>query len=40
MMTEGEKAGLWAMIYLIMIFIATWWTIACITWYHIKEWFL
>jgi hypothetical protein len=39
-MTEGEKAGRYAMAYLLMALVATWWTIACIAWYHFKEWFL
>lgn len=39
-MSEGEKAGRWAMAYLLMVLIAAWWTIACIVWYHAKEWFL
>jgi hypothetical protein len=39
-MTEGEKAGRWAMAYLLVALVAIWWTIACIAWYHIKEWFL
>ena len=38
-MTEGEKAGRYAMAYLLMALVATWWTIACVVWYHVKEWF-
>lgn len=39
-MTEGEKAGRAAVVYLLMALVATWWTIACIAWHHFKEWFL
>ena len=39
-MTDGEKAGWWAVVYLSIALIGTWFTIACITWYHIKLWFL
>ena len=39
-MTEGEKAGWWAVAYLYMVLFATWWTIACIVGFHIKKWFL
>ena len=39
-MTEGDKAGLWALAYLYMALFATWWTVGCIVWYHIKKWFL
>ena len=35
-MTEGEKAGRYAMAYLLMALVATWWTIACIAWAFIK----
>jgi len=38
-MSEGEKAGVFAMIYLWMALIAVWFTIGCIAWYHIKELF-
>jgi hypothetical protein len=37
-MNEGEKAGVFAMIYLWMALIAVWFTIGCIAWYHIKRW--
>lgn len=39
-MNEGEKAGRWAMAYLLVALAVAWWTIACIVWYHIKEWLL
>lgn len=39
-MTEGEKAGRWAVAYLLVALVATWGTVACIAWYYIKEWFL
>lgn len=39
-MNEGERAGLWAMALLLMVLLATWFTIVCIVGYHIKEWFL
>ena len=39
-MTDGEKAGCWAMAWLLMVLFATWFTIVCIAWYHIVEWFL
>ena len=39
-MNEGEKAGRWAMVYLSMVLVATWFTILCIIGFHIKEWFL
>ena len=39
-MTEGEKAGRWAIAYLLIALVGAWWTIVCIAWYHIKEWFL
>jgi len=39
-MSEGEKAGRWVVAYLMMAHIALWWTVACIAWHHIKEWFL
>lgn len=39
-MTEGERAGRWAMAWLLMVLLVTWWTIICIVVYHIKEWFL
>lgn len=38
-MTEGDKAGLWAMAYLYMALVAVWFTIGCLTWYHFKQWF-
>ena len=37
-LNEGEKAGVFAMIYLWMALIAVWFTIGCIAWYHIKRW--
>ena len=39
-LSEGEKAGVFALIYLWLALIASWFTIACIAWYHIKEWFV
>lgn len=39
-MTEGEKAGRWAMAYLYVALIGAWFTVACIAWYHIKELFV
>lgn len=39
-MTDGEKAGRWAMAYLLIAFVATWFTVICIVGWHIKEWFL
>lgn len=39
-MNEGEKAGCWAMVYLLMALFATWFTIVCIVGFYIKEWFL
>lgn len=39
-MTEGEKAGRWALVCLLVVLVATWWTVACIAWVHIKKWFL
>lgn len=39
-MTEAEKAGAWAMTYLCMALFATWFTVACLAWSHIKKWFL
>ena len=39
-MTEGEKAGCWAMAWLLMVLVVTWFTIVCIVGFHIKEWFL
>jgi len=38
-LNEGEKAGLFATIYLGMAFAAVWFTIGCLSWYHIKELF-
>ena len=39
-MTEGEKAGRWAMAYLYMALFALWFNIVAIAVWHIKEWFL
>jgi hypothetical protein len=39
-MNAGEKAGWWAMAYLYIALVGVWFTVACIAWYHIKEWFL
>jgi hypothetical protein len=39
-MTEGERAGRWAMVYLYMVLLAVWFNIVCIVGWHIKEWFL
>lgn len=39
-MNEGERAGRWAMAYLLIALVTTWFTVICISWYHIKEWFL
>ena len=39
-MTEGERAGLWALVFLCIVLAATWFTIICIVGWHIKEWFL
>lgn len=39
-LNEGEKAGVFAMIYLGLALIAAWFVIGCIAWYHIKEWFV
>jgi hypothetical protein len=39
-MTEGERAGWWAMVYLLMALFATWFTVFAIVSFHIKEWFL
>ncbi len=36
-MTEGEKAGCWAMAYLYMVLFAVWFTIASLMWFYIKE---
>jgi hypothetical protein len=37
-LNEGEKAGVFAMVYLWLALIAAWFIIGCIAWYHIKEW--
>ena len=37
-MSEGEKAGCWAMVYLYMVLFAVWFTIASLVWFHVKEW--
>jgi len=39
-MTEGDKAGAWAMAYLWIALIAVWFIVVCLAWYHIKAWFL
>jgi len=39
-MSEGDKAGWWAMAYLSIALFATWFTVINIVWWHIKEWFL
>jgi len=39
-MNEGEKAGRWAMAYLCMALIATWFTVFSIVVLHINKWFL
>ena len=39
-MTEGEKAGWWAVAYLAMVLFATWFTVLAIVGFHIKKWFL
>jgi hypothetical protein len=38
-MTQGEKAGMFAMAYLWMALVAVWFNVGCIAWYHIKRWF-
>lgn len=39
-MNDGEKAGWWAMAYLGVALVGVWFTVACLAYYHIKEWFL
>lgn len=39
-MTEGEKAGRWAMVYLYIALFGVWFTIFCLAGYHFKKWFL
>jgi hypothetical protein len=39
-MNEGERAGLWALAYLLTALFAVWFTIIMIVVYHIKKWFL
>lgn len=39
-MNEGERAGWWAMAYLLMALFATWFTVFAIVGFHIKKWFL
>ena len=39
-MTEGEKAGYWAMAYLYIVLFGVWFTATCLAWYHFKKWFL
>ena len=39
-MTEGERAGWWAVAFLSMVLFATWFTVFAIVGFHIKKWFL
>jgi hypothetical protein len=39
-MTEGDRAGLWALAYLYIVLFAVWFNIIFIVGYHIKKWFL
>jgi len=39
-MTEGERAGRWAMLYLYTVLFALWFNIIAIVGWHIREWFL
>ena len=39
-MTEGERAGRWAMLYLYTALFTVWFNIIAIVGWHIKEWFL
>jgi hypothetical protein len=39
-LTQGERAGRWALAYLLMALFAAWFTIVCIVGWHIKQWFL
>ena len=39
-MSEGERAGRWALAYLCMALFATWFTVISIIGVHIKDWFL
>jgi len=39
-MTEGERAGRWAMLYLYMVLFALWFYIVAIAAWFIREWFL
>jgi len=39
-MNEGEQAGRRAQVLLYMVLFAVWFNVACITGWHIKEWFL
>lgn len=39
-MNDGERAGLWAMVYLYTVLFATWFTVFAIVGFHIKKWFL
>ena len=39
-MTEGERAGRWAMLYIYTVLFALWFNIVCIAGWFIKEWFL
>lgn len=39
-MTEGERAGRWAMAYLYIVLFAVWFNIIAIVGYHIKAWVL
>lgn len=37
-MNSGERAGWWAVAYLGIMLLATWFTIVCLAVWHIKEW--
>lgn len=39
-MTEGEKAGWWALVYLSIVLFGVWFTVAAFAWFYIKGWFL
>lgn len=38
-LSEADKAGIWALVYLGMVLFAAWFTIIAIVWAHIKRWF-
>ena len=38
-MTDGEKAGCWAMVYLCIALFGVWFIVFALSWYHIKELF-